>query len=335
MCRVRVLEAIKGPKKSSIWWYYGPISKLIWDPGRLQWPEAKEFMKYTSNQGRDLLRRQTITPNVVERKWAGISPTNYKLRWNNLWDTERVRKEAGLMWSIWHKAVAVNVWRGAISKEIDQSCPVCLKGIRETVMHTFWECEVAQKAWLWGEAVINDMAPAGERRMDQSTVSGGCADRNVTRPTAIADNRIHRRTGNTIAIQGRRPQKLSINWKQSIFGHRLPARFKVISRIWLLIWGVVLWHIWEQRNEVAFDGRYWHLAKLYHKLWLSMIDYGRICWSRTLGKVGKIMNNPEKSKKLIEKFQNSWCRKNLLTAWVSDRPQWSLVDPRYTPLPLH
>ena len=213
VCRVRVLEAIKGPKKSSIWWYYGPISKLIWDPGRLQWPEAKEFMKYTSNQGRDLLRRQTITPNVVERKWAGILPTNYKLRWNNLWDTERVRKEAGLMWSIWHKAVAVNVWRGAISKEIDQSCPVCLKGIRETVMHTFWECEAAQKAWLWGEAVINVMAPAGERRMDQSAVSGGRADRNVTRPTAIADNRIHRRTGNTIAIQGRRPQKLSINWK--------------------------------------------------------------------------------------------------------------------------
>ena len=82
--------------------------------------------------------------------------------------------------------------------------------------------------------------------------------------------------------------------------------------------GVVLWHIWEQRNEAAFDSRHWHPAKLYHKLWLSMIDYGRISWSRALGKAGKAVNNPEKSKKLIENFQNSWCRKNLFTTWVSD-----------------
>ena len=141
VCRVRVLEAIKGPKKSSIWWYYGPISKLVWDPHRMQWLEAKDFMKYTSNQGRELLRRQTNMPNVVEKKWARVLPTNYKLRWNNIWDTERVRKEAGLMWMIWHKVVAVNAWRGAISQEIDQSCLVCLRGIRETVMHRFWECE--------------------------------------------------------------------------------------------------------------------------------------------------------------------------------------------------
>ena len=225
------------------------------------------------------------------------------------------------MWLIWHKAVAVNAWKGAISQEVDQSCPVCLKGIRETVMHRFWECEAAQRAWLWGEAVINVMAPAGEGRADQSAVSDGHPDMNVIRSTAITDNRVQRRTGNTVAIQGRMPQKLSINWKQSIFGHRLPTRFKEISRIWLFIRGVVLWHIWEQCNEAAFDGRHWHPAKLYHKIWLSMIDYGRISWSRTLGKVGKVMNNPEKSKKLIEKFQNSWCRKNLFAAWVSDHPQ--------------
>ena len=66
--RVRVLEALKGPKKKSIWWYYEPTSKLVWDPGRLQWPEAKEFMKFSSNQGRELLRRQTSIPNVVEKK---------------------------------------------------------------------------------------------------------------------------------------------------------------------------------------------------------------------------------------------------------------------------
>ena len=162
--RVRVLEATKGPKKTAIWWYYGPISKLVWEPGRLHWPKAKDFMKFTSNQGRELLQCQASIPNVVEKKWAGVLPTNYKLRWNNIYDTERVRKEAGLMWMIWHKAVAVNVWRGVVSPEIDQNCPVCLRGIRETIMHRFWECLAAQRAWKWGEAIINFMAPVGERR---------------------------------------------------------------------------------------------------------------------------------------------------------------------------
>ena len=150
--RVRVLEATKGLKKTAIWWYYGPISKLVWDPGRLHWPEAKDFMKFTSNQGRELLWRQASIPNVVEKKWVGVLPTNYKLRWNNIWDIERVRKEAGLMWMIWHKVVAVNMWRGVVSPEIDQNCPVCLRGIRETIMHRFWECPAAQRAWKWGEA---------------------------------------------------------------------------------------------------------------------------------------------------------------------------------------
>ena len=96
----------------------------------MHWPKDKEFMKYTSNQGRKLLRRQAKIPNIVEKKWSGVLPTNYKLRWSNIWDTERVRKEAGLMWMIWHKVVAVNVWRGVISQEIDQNCSVCLRGIR-------------------------------------------------------------------------------------------------------------------------------------------------------------------------------------------------------------
>ena len=55
VCRVRILEVIKGPKKASIWLYYRLISKLEWDPRRMYWPEAKEFMKYSSKQGRELL----------------------------------------------------------------------------------------------------------------------------------------------------------------------------------------------------------------------------------------------------------------------------------------
>ena len=64
VCRVRVLEVIKGPKKTPILLYYGMIRKLDWDPGRMYWPEAKEFMRYLSKQGRELLQRQARIPNV-------------------------------------------------------------------------------------------------------------------------------------------------------------------------------------------------------------------------------------------------------------------------------
>ena len=73
----------------------------------------------------------------------------------------------------------------------------------------------------------------------------------------------------------------------------------------------------------------WHPAKLYHKLWLSMINYGRISWSRLQSKLCKVANNQEKRKNLIKNFQDSWCRKNLFTVWISDHPQWKLTGPRY------
>ena len=263
VCRVRVLEVIKGPKKTPILLYYGMIRKLDWDPGRMYWPEAKEFMRYSSKQGRELLQRQARIPNVVVRKWAGVLPADYKLRWNNVWDTERTRKEAGLMWMIWHKAVVVNAWRGAISQEVDQSCPVCLRGTKETVMHGFWECPAAQKAWKWCEAIINHLSPAGEGRGRQVGITNNSIGRpsnSIVRTASqgVASSRSmskQRRHSNSSNEQGPRLQKLVINWKQGIFGHRLPNRFKRISRIWLFMRGIVIWHIWEQRNEAAFDGR--------------------------------------------------------------------------------
>ena len=65
---------------------------------------------------------------------------------------------------IWHiEAVAVNAWRGDIfPAHIDQSCQVRLVGARETILHRFWECLVAQRAWKWGEQIRNHLMPAGE-----------------------------------------------------------------------------------------------------------------------------------------------------------------------------
>ena len=174
------------------------------------------------------------------------------------------------------------------------------------------------------------MAPAGEIRERQTATPNNRTDRDaiIRNKASIRDS--HPRH-NSVAgnVQGQRIQKLTINWKQGIFGHRLPNRFKLVSRVWLLIRGVILWHIWEQHNEAVFDGRHWHPAKLYHKLWLSMIDYSRLSWSRVQGKLEKATNNQEKKRKLVNNFQNSWYRKSLFALWITDHPQWNLIGPRY------
>ena len=186
-------------------------------------------------------------------------------------------------------------------------------------MYGFWECPAAQKAWKWCEAIINHLALAGEGRERQAETLNNSTVRPSNRIDRTARSReetsvseLHQRHNSNVGNeQGPRLQKLAINWKQGIFGHRLPNRFKPVSRVWLFIRGVVIWHIWEQRNEAAFDGCHWHPAKLYHKLWLSMIDYGRISWSRVQSKLVKTTNNQEKKGKLVNNFKKSWCRKSL------------------------
>lgn len=68
-------------------------------------------MDFTSKIGHKLLLKRHIALSVVETKWSGTLAPSYKLRWLNSWDKEREKKEAGLLWAIWHKGVAVNAWR--------------------------------------------------------------------------------------------------------------------------------------------------------------------------------------------------------------------------------
>lgn len=141
--RVRIIEVNKGPKKKSLLFYYGRLDWLNWDPKRLQWPgkqAATPFMDYNVKLVRDLLREKHIIPNPVERKWQGILPFSHQFKWNTVWAKPRIPKEAGLLWLVWHRAVAVNVWKGRIDNGIDTGCPICPRRSEESVLHRFWEC---------------------------------------------------------------------------------------------------------------------------------------------------------------------------------------------------
>jgi hypothetical protein len=142
--RVRVVTVKKGPKKTHTLLFYGQSDHLMWNPNRYQWAGATPIMNYTSELGRRMLKLRHVVPNVVMRKWQGVLPVLYKFRWDNAWNRERIRKEAGLIWLTWHLAVAVNVWRGRINCNIPQDCLVCDSSLVESVLHRFWKCVAAR-----------------------------------------------------------------------------------------------------------------------------------------------------------------------------------------------
>lgn len=72
---------------------------------------------------------------------------------------EKVRKEGGLLWAIWHRSIAVNEWRGRVSANIEQRCVVCDSRARESIQHRFWECRSSQLTWEWGTELIDTLSP--------------------------------------------------------------------------------------------------------------------------------------------------------------------------------
>ena len=119
------------------------------------------LIDYTPKLGRAILRRHHKVENPVTRKWRGVLPGNFRLQWITVWIKERTRKEAGLLWLIWHRAVAVNHWRGRADGTVDIRCPICPRRSEETVLHRFWECASPQRGWQWAIHIMN-VAIAGK-----------------------------------------------------------------------------------------------------------------------------------------------------------------------------
>jgi hypothetical protein len=44
----------------------------------------------------------------------------------------------------------------------------------------------------------------------------------------------------------------------------------------MAIRSVVLRVLWTERNDVAFNNEVWNPNKLLHKIWIGLIDYGRV-----------------------------------------------------------
>ena len=68
-------------------------------------------------------------------------------------------KEGGFIGSLWHRAIAVNVWRAKIAA-VNTNCKCCEERIPKPLTHRFYECRISRRAWNFCFSVIHRMERA-------------------------------------------------------------------------------------------------------------------------------------------------------------------------------
>ena len=75
--------------------------------------------------GKKWITTQDSFKKSILDKWWNENFPFISPRWNIIWHKHKAHKEMAFFWSIIHKVVAVNEWRGRISMEIDKNYPHC------------------------------------------------------------------------------------------------------------------------------------------------------------------------------------------------------------------
>ena len=93
------------------------------------------------------------------------------------------------------------------------------------------------------------------------------------------------------------------NWKQVIFGERIPKKYAKKIKIWHLLRGITLWTIWVERNDKVFNDEQWHLTRVKHRIWDELILYAKAAWNKVLKQI-KIC--PLSAMTTLQGFDQSW-----------------------------
>jgi hypothetical protein len=227
-------------------------------------------------------------------------------------------------------------------------------------LYRFWECRSARRTWDWEVCILqivqsehNKLPRPNQRRHCRRNYGSGSIGRGRvfmnaanTRGTSGFTNTATSRDVNSEARNATHttapgnstksgggngtsrvaPSHLPLTMKQSIFGHRIPRRYKNVSRLWLLMRGIIMWNLWLETCDVVFNHTRWHEEKMKSLVWLGLIDYGRMAWHKALN---KCKHNPCKRKSTIDKFKSQWCIGGILVVWTSNYPNWRMSGPMH------
>jgi hypothetical protein len=93
-----------------------------------------------------------------------VIPSSFKMKCADVWLEARVKKEAWLMWVMWHQVIVMNVWHARINQEVATTCQSCNQDTPQTVVHRFWDYPKAKAAWEWAFTIIHSLSDPPQRR---------------------------------------------------------------------------------------------------------------------------------------------------------------------------
>lgn len=166
--RVRVIS-LSRKHKTSIYRYLAPVDRLTFDPGRYEWHPGEGLFAYTASKSRKWRIPRAFLSLPIAEKWAGQVPLTFVPNWIEVWRPDRPRKEAGFLWSMLHKAVAVNQWRNQSHPPTSAHCTCCNLEVTESIQHCFFDCTAAVSAWDFAISVLHHAArtPTRNNRWDR------------------------------------------------------------------------------------------------------------------------------------------------------------------------
>ena len=68
------------------------------------------------------------------------------------------------------------------------------------------------------------------------------------------------------------------NWKHAMFGERILYKLDKVIKIWHLLRGIILWHIWTECNNKVFNHEQRHEFKVNQRIWDEVIIYAKATW---------------------------------------------------------
>jgi hypothetical protein len=233
--RVRVVTLARGTTHGThkFLLFAGITSELSFDPGRWSWSDKSPLLSYTLKLGRKLLNPRVYLQRPMAQK--------YEPNWNEIWNLSCLLKEANFIWSMYHKAVAVNHWRAQMGPHINSRCVCCPSNEPETILDKFIYCPQTKLAWEYGLTILYN--------------AQGIPPVNGTWPM--------------------------LTWQQCLLASKLPHRLKRGKTIWSLIRGSILWIMWLDRNAKSFSDEDWPAQKIQTLIWDAIVELGCTAWLRT------------------------------------------------------
>jgi hypothetical protein len=148
--RVRIVHIPRGqPRKLKIFLMYaGIIQDLVFDPGRYHWHQNLGVLhSFSANKGRtQILHQRSDLQRTI--------PNSYKPNWKEVWLSRRPQKEAGFLWSVYHRAIAVNQWKSQMFRRIFPLYVCCPQQSNELVKHCMYECPRAATVWCYAQTIL-------------------------------------------------------------------------------------------------------------------------------------------------------------------------------------